>query len=187
MTAAAQATQPAVGDAFLAARAREGYLDAYELLVQRHSAMAYRVALRLTGNHHDAQDVAQEALIAAWENLPRFRAGSSFRTWLYQIVTRRALNKVNRGRPASSLDLLPDLADPAAEPATQAERNFAVDAVVDALLALPFPQRAVIVLHHFEGLSYAEIASVTGSTEPAVRSHLFRARRALGKKLEEWR
>ena len=112
MMAAAQATQPAVGDAYLVGRAQEGYLDAYELLVQRHSAMAYRVALRLTGNHHDAQDVAQEALIAAWENLPRFRAGSSFSTWLYQIVTRRALNKVSRGRPVSSLDLLPDLRRP---------------------------------------------------------------------------
>ena len=67
MKAAAQAATPVVGDAYLVARAREGYLDAYELLVQRHSAMAYRVALRLTGNHHDAQDVAQEALIAAWE------------------------------------------------------------------------------------------------------------------------
>jgi RNA polymerase sigma-70 factor (ECF subfamily) len=187
LTTAAQATQPAVGDAYLVMRAQEGYLDAYELLVQRHSAMTYRVALRLTGNHHDAQDVAQEALIAAWENLARFRAGSSFSTWLYQIVTRRALNKVSRGRVASSLDLLPELADPAGEPATQTERNLAVDAVTDALLALPFPQRAVIVLHHFEGLFYAEIASVTGSTEAAVRSHLFRARRALGKKLEEWR
>jgi RNA polymerase sigma-70 factor, ECF subfamily len=185
--AAAQATQPAVGDAYLVGRAQEGYLDAYELLVQRHSSMAYRIALRLTGNHHDAQDVAQEALIAAWENLHRFRAGSSFPTWLYQIVTRRALNKVSRSRPVSSLDLLPDLADPAVEPATQIERNLAVDAVTDALLALPFPQRVVIVLHHFEGLSYAEIASVTGSTEPAVRSHLFRARRALGRKLKEWR
>lgn len=187
MMSAAQATQPAVGDAYLVGRAQEGYLDAYELLVQRHSGMAYRVALRLTGNHHDAQDVAQEALIAAWEHLPRFRSGSSFSTWLYQIVTRRALNKVSRGRPVGSLDLLPALADPAEEPATQTERNLAVDAVTDALLALPFPQRAVIVLHHFEGLSYAEIASVTGSTEPAVRSHLFRARRALGRKLEEWR
>jgi RNA polymerase sigma-70 factor (ECF subfamily) len=187
LAAKAQATQPAVGDAYLVARAQEGYLDAYELLVQRHSAMAYRVALRLTGNHHDAQDIAQEALIAAWENLARFRAGSSFSTWLYQIVTRRALNAVNRGRPASSLELAPDIADAAGEPAGQAERNFAVDAVTDALLTLPFPQRAVIVLHHFEGLSYAEIADVTSSTEPAVRSHLFRARRALGKKLEEWR
>ena len=187
MTVAARAAEPGVADAYLVDRAREGYLDAYELLVQRHSAMAYRVALRLTGNHHDAQDVAQEALIAAWENLVRFRAGSSFSTWLYQIVTRRALNKVSRDRAASSLDLLPEVADPAGEPAAQTERNLAADAVTDALLALPFPQRVVIVLHHFEGLSYAETASVIGSTEPAVRSHLFRARRALGKKLEEWR
>jgi RNA polymerase sigma-70 factor (ECF subfamily) len=183
----AQASEPDLGDAYLVARAQEGYVDAYELLVQRHSAMAYRVALRLTGNHHDAQDVAQEALIAAWERLDRFRAGSSFSTWLYQIVTRRALNKASRGRAVSPLDLLPDMADLANEPAERAERNFAVDAVTDALLALPFSQRAVVVLHHFEGLSYAEVAAVTGSTEPAVRSHLFRARRALSKKLEEWR
>ena len=184
---AAQAAEPGVGDAYLVARAQEGYVDAYELLVQRHSAMAYRVALRLTGNHHDAQDVAQEALIAAWENLDRFRRGSAFSTWLYQIVTRRALNKVTRSRPARSLDLMPDIADPAGEPAVQLERNLAADAVTDALLELPFPQRAAIVLHHFEGLPYAEVAAVTGSTEPAVRSHLFRARRALGKRLAGWR
>lgn len=187
MTAAAQRAELAVADAYLVVRAQDGYVDAYEMLVQRHSAMAYRVALRLTGDHHDAQDVAQEALIAAWENLPGFRAGSSFSTWLYQIVTRRALNKVSRGGAARSLELLPDVADPADEPAVRAERNLAVDAVTDALCALPFAQRAVVVLHHFEGLSYAEVARVTGSTEPAVRSHLFRARRALGRKLKEWR
>ncbi len=187
MEAAAQAPAPVVGDAYLVARARDGYLDAYELLVQRHSAMAYRVAVRLTGNHHDAQDVAQEALIAAWKSLDRFKGDSSFSTWLYRIVTRRALNKVTRGRDDRSLELLPEGADPAMETADKAERNLAVDAVTDALLALPFAQRTVIVLHHFEGLSYAEAASVTGATEPAVRSHLFRARRALAKTLEEWK
>ena len=187
MTAASRAAESAVGDAYLVTRAREGYLDAYELLVQRHSALAYRVALRLTGNHHDAQDVAQEALIAAWENLDQFQGRSSFSTWLYQIVTRRALNKVTRGGDDRSLELLPERADPAMETAEAAERDFKVDAVTDALLALPFAQRTVIVLHHFEGLSYAEVASVTGATEPAVRSHLFRARRALAKTLEEWK
>ena len=187
LAAAARVAEPAVADAYLVARAQEGYVDAYELLVERHSPMAYRVALRLVGNHHDAQDVAQDALIAAWENLARFRSGSSFSTWLYQIVTRRALNKLSRGRAASSLDLLRDITDPAEETAMQAERNLAVDAVTDALAALPFAQRVVIVLHHFEGLSYAEVASVTDSTEPAVRSHLFRARRALGITLQEWR
>ena len=175
------------GDNYLVARAQEGYLDAYEMLVQRHSAMAYRVALRLCGDHHDAQDIAQEALIAAWENLDRFKAESSFSTWLYQIVTRRALNKVTRGRGSDLVNLLDDAIDPGTEPAVQAERNLAVDAVTDALTALPFPQRTVVVLHHFEGLSYAEVADVTGSTVPAVRSHLFRARRTLGKNLKEWR
>jgi RNA polymerase sigma-70 factor, ECF subfamily len=179
--------KPAVGDGYLVARAQEGYLDAYEMLVQRHSAMAYRVALRLCGNHHDAQDIAQEALIAAWENLTRFRGGSSFSTWLYQIVTRRALNKVTRGRGADLVDLLEEAADPSAGPAAQAERNLAAGAVTDALAALPFAQRAVVVLHHFEGLSYAEVAEVTRSTVPAVRSHLYRARRTLGVKLQEWR
>jgi RNA polymerase sigma-70 factor (ECF subfamily) len=110
-----------------------------------------------------------------------------FSTWLYRIVTRRALNKVTRGRAAELADLLDEVADPVPGPAAQAERNLAVDAVTDALAALPFPQRAVVILHHFEGLSYAEVAEVTRSSVPAVRSHLFRARRTLGTKLEEWR
>jgi RNA polymerase sigma-70 factor (ECF subfamily) len=187
VTAAAHEGQSVVGDAYLVARAQDGYIDAYELLVRRHSAVAYRVALRLTGNHRDAQDVAQEALIAAWENLAGFRAGSSFSTWLYRIVTLRALNKVRQGRASASTELLPAATDTDGGPAVQAERNLAVDAVTDALCALPFPQRVAVVLHHFEGLTYAEIARVTGSTEPAVCSHLFRARRALSKRLEEWR
>jgi RNA polymerase sigma-70 factor (ECF subfamily) len=121
--------EPAVSDGYLVARARDGYLDAYEMLVQRHSAMAYRVALRLCGDHHDAQDIAQEALIAAWQNLDRFRADSAFSTWLYQIVTRRALNRITRARAADPTDLLDEPADPGTEPAAQAERNLAVDAV----------------------------------------------------------
>jgi RNA polymerase sigma-70 factor, ECF subfamily len=179
--------RPDVGDDYLVARAREGYLDAYELLVQRHAAMAYRVALRLCGNHHDAQDIAQEALLAAWENLAGFKASSSFSTWLYRIVTRRALNKMTRGRSADLTDLLDDVIDPGTGPAGQAERNQTGDAVTAALAALPLAQRTVVVLHHFEGLSYAEVAEVTHSSVPAVRSHLFRARRTLGKELAEWR
>ena len=85
------------------------------------------------------------------------------------------------------MNVLEETPDPGAEPAAQAERNLKVDAVTDALTTLPFPQRVVVVLHHFEGLSYAEVAEITRSSVPAVRSHLFRARRTLGRKLEEWR
>jgi RNA polymerase sigma-70 factor, ECF subfamily len=176
-----------VDDAYLVARAQEGYLDAYEILVRRHAAMAYRVALRLVGDHYDAQDVVQEALVAAWEKLASFDAASSFSTWLYRIVTRRAINKITRSRVAGSLDLLGEVACPGSGPETQAERQQTADALTRALAVLPLPQRMVIVLHHLEGLSYAEVASVTGSTVPAVRSQLFRARRTLATELEEWR
>jgi RNA polymerase sigma-70 factor, ECF subfamily len=177
--------KPAAGDGYLVARAQEGYLDAYEMLVQRHSAMAYRVAPRLCGSHHDAQDIAQEALIAAWENLARFRAGSSFSTWLYRIVTRRALNKVTRGRGADLVDLQEEAADPQcrAHGASRAQprrrrghRRPRRAAVRPARRSRPAPP-----------LSYAEVAVVTRSTVPAVRSHLHPARCTLGAKLQEWR
>jgi RNA polymerase sigma-70 factor (ECF subfamily) len=174
-------------DSYLVRRAQEGYLDAYADLVDRHGALAYRVALRILGNHHDAEDIAQEALITAWQQLPRFTGKSSFPTWLYQIVTRKALNRITRGRAASALGAASDMSDPGEEPAQQVERNLTADAVTDAVTALPPPQRIAIVLRHFEGLSNAEIARITGSTVPAVRSHLFRGRRTLTKTLEEWR
>jgi RNA polymerase sigma-70 factor, ECF subfamily len=176
-----------VNDGYLVRRAQEGYLDAYAELVDRHGPLAYRVALRLLGNHHDAEDVAQEALVTAWQQLPRFKANSSFSTWLYRIVTRRALNRITRTRITESLDLLGDVSDAGDEPAQHLERDLTVDAVTDAVTALPPPQRIAIVLRHFEGLSNAEIARITGSSIPAVRSHLYRGRRTLSQTLEEWR
>jgi RNA polymerase sigma-70 factor (ECF subfamily) len=176
-----------VNDAYLVRRAQEGYVDAYAELVDRYGQLAYRVALRLLGNHHDAEDVAQEALVRAWQQLSQFQADSSFSTWLYRIVTRKALNRITRTRPTRSLDMLGDVSDASDEPARHIERNLTVDAVTDAVTALPPPQRIAIVLRHFEGLSNAEIARITGSSVPAVRSHLFRGRRTLSETLEEWR
>jgi RNA polymerase sigma-70 factor, ECF subfamily len=176
-----------VDDAYLVWRAQEGYLDAYAELVDRYTGLAYRVALRVVGNHHDAEDVAQEALVAAWQQLPNFRGQCTFSTWLYRIVTRRALNRIQRQRPSGSLDLIGDVADSSAGPAMSLERDLIVDALTNAIQILPPAQRIVVVLHHLECLSYAEVAAITDSSVAAVRSHLFRARRTLGIALEEWR
>jgi len=176
-----------VDDAYLVRRAQEGYLDAYAELVDRYSGLAYRVALRVVGNHHDAEDVAREALVGAWQQLPNFRAQSTFSTWLYRIVTHRALNRVQRQHPSNSLDVIGDVADACAGPAVRLERDLMKDAITDAIQALPPAQRITVVLHHLEGLSYAEVAAVTDSSVAAVRSHLFRARRTLGVALQQWR
>ena len=176
-----------VADAYLVRQAQEGYLDAFELLIKRYSPSAYRVAYRMLGDHHDAQDVAQESLTAAWQGLPRFRAEAEFSTWLYRIVTRRALNRITRFRTADSLDLLDDLPTADDDPLRRTERELSGDAVTAAVAALPLPQRIVVVLHHFEELSYDEVARITRSSVSAVRSHLFRARRTLATTLKEWR
>jgi RNA polymerase sigma-70 factor, ECF subfamily len=178
---------PAVGDAYLVRRAQEGYLDAYEALVSRHAPRAYRVALRLLGNPHDAEDVTQDALIAAWQALPRFRADASFATWLYRIVTTQALNAITRSRRAYDIANGSEVHYAGRGPADQIERAQAADAVTAAVAALPPPQRVALVLHQFEGLSYAQIAEITASTIPAVRSHLHRARRTLASTLRDWR
>ena len=177
-----------VEDAYLVQRAQEGYLDAYSELVNRYGTLTYRVALRLLGSHEDAQDVAQEALVTAWEQLPRFRADAAFPTWLYRIVTHKALNRMTRAKRTDPLDLLGDVPDSDHRgPAHHVERDQTIDAVTNAVTALPPAQRIAIVLHHFEGLSNAEVARITGSTVPAVTGHLYRARRTLSRTLEQWR
>lgn len=122
-----------------------------------------------------------------WRQLPDFKAESSFATWLYQIFTRRALNRITQTRATSSLDMAGDIGVPGADPAVNAERNQAIDAVAAAVAALPPPQRVAIVLHHLEGLPKDEIARITSSPVPAVRSYLFRGRRTLAMTLAEWR
>jgi RNA polymerase sigma-70 factor (ECF subfamily) len=174
-------------DGYLVRRAQEGYLDAYAELVNRHSLLAYRVALRILGHHQDAEDVAQDALVTAWQQLPQFRGESSFSTWLYRIVTRRALNRIDRDRRHGPDEVLAELADHSTQTDIAFERNETVDAVTAAIQALPPAQRVVVVLHHLEGLSYADVAIITASSVPAVRSQLYRARRALGSALADWR
>ncbi|WP_433088779.1 RNA polymerase sigma factor [Dactylosporangium sp. CA-052675] len=174
-------------DTLLVRRAQDGCLDAYRVLVERHAPRAYRAALGVLGNREDAEDVTQEALLAAWLALPGFRGDASFATWLHRIVITRALNKSTRAVWTRPLDAVPEPADPARGPADQAEQHQAAVAVAAAVAGLPAAQRVALVLYQFEGRSYDDIAAITGSTVPAIRSHLYRARRTLATRLHDWR
>lgn len=167
-----------VGDAYLVTRAQEGNLDAFEQLVRRHSVAAYRVALRILGNDEDAQDVAREALVLAWRTLPKFPGDASFAIWLYRLVTRATLDRLAHGRSrgAAETHLTPTADEDADGPGH----------VASAITALPPAQRIVLVLHHFEGLSYADVAIITDSTVPDVRRLLFRGRRTMAATLGQW-
>ena len=80
-------------DACLIARTQDGDSGAFDALASRHAALAFRVALRLLGNPRDAREIARDALVAAWQEIPALPTDQSFPAWLRQIVTRRAMRR----------------------------------------------------------------------------------------------
>ncbi len=108
-----------VEDSILVRAAQNGDVDAFEELVRRYQTSIYRVALRMLGSRADAQDAVQETFVRAWRALPRFRHDSAISTWLYRIVTRRALDKIATRRSTGTLDEVEVEAGP--DPAQAAE------------------------------------------------------------------
>ncbi|MCA1700472.1 MAG: sigma-70 family RNA polymerase sigma factor [Actinobacteria bacterium] len=171
-------------DVHLVRAAQLGDLYAFEELVRRHRTRIYRVALRMLANPADAEDAAQDAFLQCWSALPRFRAESSFSTWLVQIVTNRCLNML-RSRRAEAF-AVPNVERP--ERSTEVvETRAELEALERALVGLTPEQRAPLVLREVEGLSYEEIAYVLEVTVPAVKGRIHRARLELVAAMRQWR
>ena len=152
----------------------------------RPALRAYYVALGVLHDHQDAQDTTQDAFLAAWQGLASFRGDCEFGTWLHPIMTRLAVNKASRRRYTVSLDQVSRTPGTRAGPAEVAEQAAATRSLRAAVRTLPAAQRSAITLHYLDGLSCARIAALTRTTVPAVRSHLFRGRRALAATLISW-
>jgi RNA polymerase sigma-70 factor (ECF subfamily) len=173
-----------VEDPILVRAAQNGDVDAFEELVRRYQTSIYRVALRMLGSSADAQDAVQETFVRAWRALPRFRHDSAISTWLYRIVTRRALDKIASRRSTGTLDEVEVEAGP--DPAQAAEDQERLRAVRRAIATLPPDQRAALVLREFEGLSYQEVAQVLGASVPAIKTRIHRARLTIIQQSSSW-
>lgn len=173
-------------DAYLIKQARIGSTEAFEVLVYRYRERIYRVALRMVGEPHSAEDVAQDALVSAWRGLDRFRGEAEFSTWLHRIVLNSALNHINRRRLHGELTGDEPL-DPAKQPERMVEASHREEALRAAVSALPFDQRAPLVLYQFEGHSYEQTAEILQISEATVRGRIYRARRALIESMKDWR
>ncbi|TWF78930.1 RNA polymerase sigma-70 factor (ECF subfamily) [Pseudonocardia hierapolitana] len=171
-------------DRWLIDKARTGDLDAYEVLVRRHRDRIYRIALRMLGNRHDAEDIAQDVMIQVWTALAGFTGASSFTTWLYRIVVNRCLNQIRRRR--WTRPVLEGDPQPVAGAEDTVIARQRAGAAMEAIAALPPDQRAVIVLHQLEGLTYREVAAVVNISEDAVRGRLHRARLSVLASLRNW-
>lgn len=170
-------------DEALVASVRRGHTQRFAELVHRHHAIVYSAARAILHDGTEAEDVAQEAYVRAFEHLGAFEGRASFRTWLVRIATHEALARARARRRMLSLDAL-GLDPPAPESARPTPETCASDIELHDMLAgaisgLPAGFGAVFVMRAVLGLSPAEVSRALGLRECTVRTRLCRAYRRL--------
>ena len=163
-------------------RSLAGDTEAYGELVECHQRVLFNVALRMTGNREDAQDVTQTAFIKAFEKLATFDRSRKFFSWVYRILWNETLNLVQRSPRHEALDEgIPDTGRPPDRESEEREERALIAAAIEEL---PADYRQVILLRHYAQLSYQEMGRIIELPEKTVKSRLFTAHRLLGSILE---
>jgi RNA polymerase sigma-70 factor, ECF subfamily len=169
-------------------RARSGDREALETLLGRHQAQVYRFGMRMCRDPGDAEDVLQDTLLAMARGIPDFRGASSISTWLFTIARRFCIKKRRKSkfapREERSLDTdvaleAAGVADPARSPEDALASKQVEQALERAIGDLPPSSREVLVLRDVEGLTAPQVAEVLGTSVPAVKSRLHRARQSV--------
>ena len=169
-------------DSDLVARAAAGDASAFHALVERHRAMVYRVAYQFAGNHHDAEDIAQDVFIKVYRSLDRFRYDAQLTSWLYRIAMNACIDHRRRQAPAGWAPFTEDaeqkmLNAPEERPGPEdAAYGLQLGDVLQAEIArLPAGQRLIFTMRHHEGLKLCEIAEALGLAEGTVKRQLHAA------------
>jgi RNA polymerase sigma-70 factor (ECF subfamily) len=156
--------------------ARAGDLAAFECIIRRYERLVLSVALRLTGNLEDAQDVSQEVFLKLYKNLHKVEASTNFSGWLYR-VTANACHDLRKKQPRDvPVELAGEIAAGGANPAQNAVEDERRRVLALSLRMLSEKERAALVLRDLEGLSTEEVARVLGSSEATVRSQIAKGR-----------
>jgi RNA polymerase sigma-70 factor (ECF subfamily) len=184
-------------DAVLVRAIQAGDMAAFDQLVLKHKDKLFNMVYWFLGDYQEASDCAQDTFIKVFKSLKKFRFESSFSTWLYRIAINTCKNKlkssayrwkkktVSLENPESSKDgeLFFEIKDDSPSPVNELEKKERSTLIQKAINALPEEQNRVIVLRDIQGLSYQEIADITGLNLGTVKSRLARARMELRNKL----
>jgi len=179
-------------DAELASRAKRGNIDAFGELVERYKERAYMIALGFVGNPDDAMDLSQEAFVKAFKAIRTFREGCDFYPWFYAVLRNTCFNflRKRKTRKESSLDAAReygfDVVDGAPGPSAileLKEMRALVRVQIDNLAPV---HKEILLLRHYESLSYKEMAGVLGCPIGTVMSRLYAARQALKVRLTRY-
>jgi RNA polymerase sigma-70 factor (ECF subfamily) len=169
-------------------RIREGDMEAFRLLVEAHQARVIGTISKMLGSEAEAEDLAQQVFIRVWRSAPRYKPTAKFTTWLFRITRNLVFNEMRRRR--HFVEQNEDAAEPVERPEREPDQALLEEelqtAIQEAINQLPEVQRLAIVLRRYEELPYEDIARILGTSVPAVKSILFRARAELRERLAKY-
>ena len=166
--------------------------EAFRELVEATEDRVYGTIVKMLGGLEGAEDLAQRVYLRIWQARGRYEPTAKFSTWMFSIVRRLVLNEWRSRSRRSAVFLTPAPDDKPHEgiaqgsPSAEASAGELASAIDAALQALPEEQRTAMILRRYDEMPYEEIAEVLGTTVPAVKSLLFRARETLRVKLAAW-
>jgi len=165
-------------DAALVERVRAGDSTAFDALVQAYMRQAFQLAYRVVGHREDAEDLVQEAFLAAYQYLDSYDATRPFGPWLMRIVLNRGSN-LRRSRARRETEPETDAVSPAPSALDESERAEAREQLSRAMEMLSERQRMIVTLFDVDGLTSTEIGELIDLSPGTVRWHLHEARRTL--------
>lgn len=164
---------------------KEGSHDAFRVLVERHMKHAYNVAYGFVNDHDDAEDLAQESFVRAFQSIRAFRGDAGFGTWLYRIVTNLSLNRVRQKKQTAQREVR-NVNENILHRGNASEQDHRHDVQTHlerTLHELPTLQRAVVILRHINGMSTKQVSTILQCSEGTVKTHLHRGLKKMKSKM----
>ena len=175
--------RPGLDDSNLIKKCLGGQVECYGQLVDRYSSRIINLAFAMTGDRHEAEDVAQEAFVRAFKGLAKFQKRAKFSSWLYQIALNLCKDhlkaKSRHAKPTSDEQLAAIDGDPKQQALRLVLKEELSEKMREAINKLPFVYRESFVLRHLQGLDYGDVAAITEVPADTVRVRAYRAREML--------
>lgn len=166
-----------LGDFYYVKECLRGHPNAFEPLIDKYQKPIFNVALKMLNNYEDAQDVTQSVFVKAFEKLDSFNPKYKFFSWIYRMVINESINFLNKRKRIEELDST--IVTLEKNPEKKLDEIELSERIQNALMRLRMDYRVVIILKHFENLSYRDIGYILDIPEKKVKSRLFTSRQLL--------
>ncbi len=177
-------------DPYLIQKTLEGNTKAFGQLVEKYQAFVFTIVIRMVKNREEAEEVAQDTFIKAYQSLDKFRGDSKFSSWLYSIAYRKALDALRKNKKNSNLELIEDVTEGDCSVIENGlsflESEERKEAIQNCIMKLPEQEAAIITLFYFEEQSIKEIAVITALSEENIKVKLYRSRKKMFTLLKQY-